>query len=292
MNAKEAIKKAISLSCFKSPEFAEPLDGGITNVNIKVIDQGREFVVRIGEDIPVHGVHRWNELSISKAAEAAKISPPVFYSEVGVLVLAYIKGKTFSEADVKQTNNLPRVIDLVRRSHIETMQNLRGPVLSFWVFHIIRDYIATLHSEGSPYTKKLPEFLDIAEKLEKTVGPIDIVLGHNDLLAANILDDGERIWLIDWEYGGFNSPLFDLGGLATNNGLSEIEEEKMLRQYFGADPSPHWRGYQAMKCASLMRETLWSMVSEMHSKLEFDYSQYTQENLARLSSAISDYNDS
>ena len=40
-----------------------------------------------------------------------------------------------------------------------------------------------------------------------------------------------------------------------------------------------------MKCASLLRETLWSMVSELHSTLDFDYRAYTAENLRRFEAA-------
>ena len=103
--------------------------------------------------------------------------------------------------------------DLVGKAHQNVSQHLRGPVLSFWVFHILRDYAATLRERKSPHCETLPELLDQARKLERMVGPVDIVLGHNDLLPANILRDGERFWLIDWEYGGFNSPLFDLAAL-------------------------------------------------------------------------------
>ena len=40
-----------------------------------------------------------------------------------------------------------------------------------------------------------------------------------------------------------------------------------------------------MKCASLLRETMWSMVSELHSTLDFDYAAYTAEYLARFERA-------
>ena len=117
----------------------------------------------------------------------------------------------------------------------------------------------------------------------------EIRFGDNDLLAANILDDGDQLWLIDWEYGGFNTPLFDLAGLAGNNGLSVLQEKQMLEQYFEQDWQKFWRPYNAMKCTSLMRETLWSMVSELYSEIEFDYAAYTVENLNRLNAAISDF---
>jgi thiamine kinase-like enzyme len=118
------------------------------------------------------------------------------------------------------------------------------------------------------------------------------VIGHNDLLAANILDDGTRLWLIDWEYGGVNTPLFDLAGLAGNNGLSEAQERAMLEQYFESPPDRHWRPYQAMKCVSLLREVLWSMTSEIHSELDFDYAAYTADYMGRLDAALADFRNS
>ena len=106
------------------------------------------------------------------------------------------------------------------------------------------------------------------------------MFGHKDLLPANFLDDGTRLWLIDWDYAGFNSPLFDLGGLASNNQLSQAQEAWLLESYFEQPVTAELlHRYSAMNCASLLRETMWSMVSEIHSDLEFDYPAYTAENL-------------
>ncbi len=286
----DSLARAAALPCFTAPESAEAVGGGITNVNVKVRDQGRDWLVRLGDDIPVHGVMRWNELSISRAAHAAGIAPKVLHHEPGALVLEFLNARTYSEADVADSANLPKIIDLVKRCHSDVPAHLRGPVLTFWVFHVLRDYAATLRADGSSHVPKLDDLLKTAATLEGAVGSVTLVLGHNDLLAANILDDGDRLWLIDWEYGGFNSPLFDLGGLATNNGLTEQQERQMLEQYFEAPASDAvWRSYAAMKCASLMRETMWSMVSEIHSAIDFDYSEYTAENLARLDAALTDF---
>lgn len=288
MTEEEALERAKALPCWSTPGNPELLGGGITNFNVKMLDGDRAYVVRIGSDIPVHGVLRWHELAVCQAAHAANITPGVHYHEPGALVLDFIEAKTFGEEDVRDPKNLPRIVDLMRRCHHEVLPQLRGPVLTFWVFHVIRDYAATLREGGSAYIKRLPDLISTAERLEATVGPVEMVLGHNDLLAANILDDGKRLWLIDWEYAGFNTPLFDLGGLATNNGLSEPQERQILEQYFAEPAGKRWHAYVAMKCASLMRETMWSMVSEIYSALDFDYSEYTAENLSRLEAALSD----
>ena len=116
--------------------------------------------------------------------------------------------------------------------------------------------------------------------------PIEIVFGHNDLLPANFIQDKDRIWLIDREYAGFNTPLFDLGGLASNNDFSEKEEENLLEDYFEKKiTSELFIKFKAIKCASLLRETMWSMVSEITSDIEFDYKSYTEENLLKFNQA-------
>ena len=281
---------AAGLGLWKGEVDPQPLGGGITNINFVVEDGGEKFVVRVGNDILVHQVLRFNELAASRAAFAAGISPEVVHAEPGALVLRFVEGRTLAAEDVRDQATLARILPLVRDCHHEIPKHLRGPALIFWVFHVLRDYAATLKEGGSTHLDKLPELLAAAEALEAAVGPIDLVYGHNDLLAANFIDDGARVWLIDWDYAGFNSPLFDLGGLASNNGLSPEQEDWLLETYFEAPVTDELRRrYGAMKCASLLRETLWSMVSEIHSDLDFDYAGYTAENLAGFHAALANF---
>ncbi len=285
-----ALELARDLSIWTGAVHPEPLSGGITNLNFLVEDAGKRYVVRIGNDIPVHQVMRFNELAASRAAHAAGLSPAVVHHEPGVLVLDYIASTPLDEAAVCDPEMLARIVPLLRLCHREIPQHLRGAALMFWVFHVVRDYTATLREGGSAYLAKLPELMVAADRLEAAVGAVEIVFGHNDLLPANLLDDGERLWLIDWDYAGFNSPLFDLGGLASNNGLAEAQERWLLEAYFETPLNDAlWHRYQAMKCASLLRETMWSMVSEIHSELDFDYAAYSAENLARYETAFESF---
>ncbi len=270
-----------------------PLSGGRTNLNFKVVDATGKYVVRMGEDIPAHHVMRFNELAASRAAHAAGLSPEVVFAQEGMTVIRYIESKTLEEQDVGKPAYLNRIVALLKRCHIEVPRHVRGPALVFWVFHVIRDYAATLTAHNSPYAAALCDYTKIAHKLESAIGPIDLVFGHNDLMAANILDDGQRLWLIDWDYAGFNSPLFDLGCLASNNGLNPAQEAQMLACYYAEPPNNAlWHRYHAMKCASLMREVMWSMVSEGISNLDVDYAAYTAKNLKRFELAWADYRQS
>lgn len=286
----QAISKACALPCWTDPRDAEPLGGGITNINITLTDQGKKYVVRLGQDIPEHNVLRFNELAISRAAEASDISPKVYYWEPGALVLEFVESQAMVEEDLHDEETLVEVAKLIRDVHTKVTENVRGPIVTFWVFHVVRDYAAFLTERASPHVPTLQRLLDDAAALEQAVGKVNLVLGHNDLLPANILRAPDRHWLVDWEYGGFNSPLFDLGGVATNCSLPQEAEHLLLKTYFGTEPDDTlMRSYTAMKCGSLLRETMWSMVSEITSELDFDYGAYTAENLSRYERAITNF---
>jgi len=278
--------KAASLAIWKGRVELVPLSGGITNVNFKVVDGGEAYVVRVGGNIPEHGIRRTAEIACAKAAHLAGVAPEVVHAEKGVIVTRFIDGKTYGEEDVRDQKNLARLLPVIKRLHRETPQHLRGRAPLFWVFHSLRDYFGRMADENHRLLKQVPRYREIIAELEKEVDRIKLIFGHNDLLPTNFIDDGDRIWIIDWEFAGYNSALFDLGGLASNNQLSVAQERWMLEQYYETPLGERqWRRYGAMKCASLLREAVWSMIQEHHSKLDIDYVAYTAENLKRFEGA-------
>jgi thiamine kinase-like enzyme len=286
----DPVARALSLPIWQGRPKAEPLGGGITNLNVLVTDAVRRAVVRIGDDIPVHQIMRFNELAASRAAHSAGISPAVLHHEPGALVIDFISGRTMTAADLQEPARLAEALDLVIRTHRDLPRHLRGPALTFWVFQTLRDYAATLVDGASAHCPLLPSLLDEATELERGVGRIEMVFGHNDLLPANFLHDGTRMWLIDWDYAGWGSPLFDLGGLAANNGLDRAQEDWVLATYYGSPPDADlWRRYAAMKAAAALREAMWSMVQEIHSDLDFDYAAYTADYLETYRAALAGF---
>jgi thiamine kinase-like enzyme len=259
----------------------KPLEGGITNLNFLVNHGPDKLVVRLGNDIPEHLVFRSNEINISKAAHEIGVSPRLVYSDKGVLVLEYIESKTLDYKGVQK--NLRRIIPVIKKIHNEIPNKLSGQPSIFWVFYVIKYYANFLKVNDSHHIPIVDDLLIKSKKLEDLSSPREIVFGHNDFLAANFLDDGTKIWVVDWEYGGFNDPLFDIGGLASNNSFNVDQEKEILEMYYRTNLSKDlFIKYNAMKIASLLRETMWSMVSELTSKLDFDYADYTQENLNKF----------
>jgi thiamine kinase-like enzyme len=268
-----------------------PLAGGMTNRNYLVTHAGGRFVVRLGRDLPAHGMMCFNQLAAARAAFSAGISPEVVFARPGVMVSRFVEGRTLEAQDLRDTGRHEAVVDLLRRCHRDIAQHLRGPALMFWVFQVIRGYGVWLREMRNHLLHtQLPALLAMAEQLEPVVGPVDIVFGHNDLLASNFLDDGRRLWLIDWDYAGFNSPLFDLANLSANNGFSPDMDLALLTLYFECEPDDaRLRSFGAMKCASALREVLWGAVSHHSSSLPFDYAAYTAIWLERLDPLWRDY---
>ena len=279
-----------ALPLWSGPVEIETLAGGLTNHNYLVRDGASRVVVRLGGDIPLHGILRFNEHAVSRAAAAAGISPAVLHTGPGVIAFDFIEGRTCTADDIRADR--ARCVTLVRRAHRAVALYLRGPILSFNVFHILRDYGHALVAAGSPAVGLLPRLQAAATVLERTVGSIELVLGHNDLLPANFIDDGERLWLIDWDYAGFNTPLFDLGGLSSNAGFDEVEDDALLAGYFEQPVTDALRlRFRAMRCASLLRETLWGFASACHSTLDFDYAAYSAQYLARFEAAWAEFEE-
>jgi thiamine kinase-like enzyme len=275
----EIDEKIRCLPCWNGPVTIAPLSGGLSNANYLVTDSSGKHVVRFGENYPFHHVYRDREVMVARAAHAAGFAPDVQHAAHGTMVTAFLSAKTFAAADVKA--NVPRIGKLLRRFHTEMPKRITGPAFLFHVFHVIRDYINTLDMPHSKY-------ISHAEALEAQQPPLPIIFGHHDLLPANVLDDGEKLWLIDFEYAGFGTCLFDLANASSNSQLEAEEQQQLLAAYFGKPPSPEMqRAFSAMECASLLREALWSMVSaKFLTTPGVDYNAYAAENLTRYNAAL------
>ena len=290
MNAKDqALERATGLPCWRGAVVPQPLGGGLSNHNFVVEDAGVKYVARIGGDMPMHNVMRFNEQACGRAAAAIGIAPAQVYAEADALVMAFIEGRVFDAAQVR--DNIARILPPVKELHRAGTRAVRGPVLGFSVFHLVRHYQKLLAEGDCRSASQLPRLMEIAGQLEAAVGAVELALCHNDLLAANFIDDGERIWLIDWEHAGFNTPLFDLANIASNSVFPEDLEREMLARYYGA-PADRvlWRRYKALRAASHQREAMWSMTAEIYSELDEDYVAYTEKNLDDFNRAYAEFN--
>jgi thiamine kinase-like enzyme len=204
------------------------------------------------------------------------------------MVVRYLEAKTYSEADVRA--GAERCVDIVRRCHRDMGKRISGQGAIFWVFQILRDYGHTLKAGGHRHVPDLARWMAVVDELEDAQVPLPIVFGHHDLLPSNFMDDGKRLWLIDWEYGAFGTAMFDLANIASNNSFDQPGERLLLSSYFGKPSAATERAFYAMKAASALREAIWGMVSELHLNAPgVDYIAYAAEYLGRFDRVYADY---
>lgn len=272
-----------ALPCWRGRVDSEPLAGGLTNRNYLVRDGLARFVVRmVGADLPRHGISRAHELAATRAAFEAGIGPELVHAEPGLLVIRHIAGTTLDAARIREPATVDRIADLLATSHRETARHLRGPAPCFWIFHTLRHYLRQIAESGGDPGRCAAD-LAAVDDLEKATGPVRVAFAHNDLLAANLIDDERRLWLIDWEYAGFGAALFDLAGLSTLNELDDDLRARLRTRYRRGAPEDSPPGaFAAMCAAAALRESLWGDVQRLSSDLPVDFAAYAAEHRARF----------
>ncbi|PUA82880.1 choline/ethanolamine kinase family protein [Nocardioides currus] len=259
----------------------QQLPGGLTNVNLKVTLPGGSVVVRIaqpGSELLAidHDVEHLNSLA---AAEAGVGAPVVDHlPEAGLMVVGYVEGRTFTDDDLRDSAQLPRVAAACRRLHA-------GPrfVNDFDMFAIQARYLATVRERGF----RLPErYVDFEEQRDRiraafAVRPEPSVPCNNDLLAGNFIDDGTKIWLIDYEYSGNNDACFELGNVWSEAGLSLDQLDELMAAYDGTLLRHRVARARLWGLMSKYGWTLWGSIQDAVSDIDVDFWEWALEKYDR-----------
>src|SRR5215472_15420074 len=188
------------------------LPGGLTNRNYKVTTPDGSFVARVWSHGDLLAINRDHEYLNSMAAAQAGVGAQVlaYHPDDSLMVLRYIDGRTYGNADVSAPGNIGRIARACRQLHA-------GPRFAgdFDMFVIQRRYLAVARTRKFAIPAVYDDLTARVEDARKAlaVRQTSTVPCNNDLLAANFIDDGERIWLIDYEYSGNNDPCFELGNI-------------------------------------------------------------------------------
>jgi thiamine kinase-like enzyme len=247
------------------------LPGGLTNRNFKITMANATVVARVAsKGSELLAINRDHEHKNSVRAAATGVGAPVieYAPAVGVLVLGYIEGKTFGNADVAKPANVSRIARACRALH--GGDRFEG---DFDMFAIQRRYRAVAAERGI----KIPDGYDelagafaaaeqaLASRAEGTV-PC-----NNDLLAANFIDDGSKIWLIDYEYAGNNDACFELGNIWAECHLPDAALAAMISEYFGGPLRNKLARAMLLGLAGKYGWTLWGAIQAAVSPIDFDF---------------------
>ena len=245
------------------------LSGGLTNRNIKVETEHGDFVARISSnESALLSIDRNNEFHNSKSASDVLIGAPVFdyKAEYGLLVIGFINGKTYNGEDVAK--NAYRIAQSVKQLH-----TAKPFLLDFDMFKIQANYLKIVTERGFKLPEGYLEFSKAKADLQTALANTDTgkVSCNNDLLPANFIDDGEKIWLIDYEYSGNNDPCFELGNIWSESGQEISVLQELISGYYGRYRQEKFA--RAWLFASLAKYgwTLWASIQDSISEIDFDF---------------------
>jgi len=271
----------------------EPIAAGLTNQNFRVEVDGSPFFVRLpGASTDLLAVDRANELHNTRAAAEAGAGPRVVHhdSDSGALVLEWIDARTMSNAAFKAPGMPARIAEALRLLHA-------GPRFrdDFNMFRLTEYYVGVVDQRSiripDGYRDELPKVSLLEAAL--AAHPLPTVPCHNDLLAENYLDDGRRLWIVDYEYSGNNDPTFELGNTAQELGFDAARQEELCAAYFGeATPALLAR----MRLQMIMSDvgwTLWAAIQAAISPIDYDFWGWAEERWGRASTAFArdDFDD-
>ena len=258
------------------------LDGGITNRNLLVDVDGEQFVLRLtGKDTHLLGIDRTVERSANERAADLGIAPEVvaFLEPEEYLVTKFVNGEPIPVEQMGDPSTLAAIAPMLRAFHDSAP--LPG---EFDCFRIPAISAANARTRAVAIPPAYEQAVEHAREIEAAFDatPEPRVPCHNDMLNANFLRDGERIWLLDWEYAGMNERFFDLGNYAVNNELDRDGEDALLAAYFGVVTARRRGRLGLMKIMSDLREAMWGVVQQGISTLDFDYTGYAHKHFDRL----------
>ena len=258
--------------------------GGMTNIVHLVETDNINLIVRIPGKGTEDYINRTFEYNNAMAAWRAGISAEIIWSDVekGIMVSKAINGiETMTPKLFNSRDGSPGRAGLA----LAKLHN-SGETFDFRfdLFNMIDEYLKILSSKNAELPDGYHEIVDAAKPVKEALiaNPNPLAPCHCDPLCENFLDDGNNMWIVDWEYSGMNDPMWDLGDLSVEAGMDENQENEMLIAYFGKEPTAAQKGrviiYKAM-CDLLW--TLWGLIQHADKNPAEDFWAYSIERFER-----------
>ncbi len=268
----------------------EIIPGGLTNKNYKVTVNGRMYVIRIpgqGTEIFINReVELHNTISASDIGIGAQLYN--FFKPDYVIVVEFIKGRLMS-SEILRTDNecLIKAVKAIREVHN------RGKFISYFImFDKFKDYYRIVKENRMELPEKFDDakrMVEYVEGLFKKKNP-PLVSCHNDLLAENFIEQKDKMRIIDWELSGLNDPCFDLGDFSVEQGLNDVQDETVIKTYYGSFKEDKYCWLKIYKYMADILWTLWAVIQNNTSDIKFDYWRYGLKRFERAMNAINSDN--
>ncbi len=250
--------------------------GGLTNLVYRVEANNKDYILRLpGEGTGAY-IDRAVEAHNAKQAANAGVSAEVYFFNIesGLMLADFLSGETMTPENFKN-----RIGSAARAGIVMKKLHTSGKRFQFHfeLFNMIDEYLKTVAKLNAELPDGYYEVLKQAEPVRKALqqNPVQLAPCHCDPLAENFLDDGERMWMVDWEYSGMNDPMWDLGDLSEEAGFNEAQDAEMLNAYCDGNVTANHQGRMIIyKAMSDLLWTLWGLIQHANNNPVDDFWAY------------------
>lgn len=248
--------------------------GGMTNTNFKVMAGGEEYVLRIPGSGTEEMISRRDEMETANLASDLGIDAELLYfnAETGVKLAKLIpNAETLNPKTAKRSDNMILTANILKKLHSSdiVMNNV------FNVFEKVEHYEGLLNKvNGSNFDdyvevkSKIMQLKDMYEAMDVALAPC-----HNDTVPENFVKSGkDKVYLIDWEYGGMNDPMWDIAAHSLECDFSLEDEELFLSYYFNGSVEESYKERILMN--KIFQDFLWSIWTKIKESTGSDFGTY------------------
>jgi len=261
------------------------LGEGITNTNYKVTVQGRSYVIRIpgtGSDM---FINRDTEMHNTHSASATGVGAGIFkfYEKDFVSIAEFIDGEVMSIDRFQNRESMIKAVKSIRKINNEASFKSK-----FIMFDKFDDYYRLVKEEDIKRPESFPDAERVVNRVRDRFLPTmpELVSCHNDLLSENFIEQKDTMRIIDWELSGLNEPCFELGDFSVEQGYGEEEDRIIIETYFGSFDERNFARMSVYKYMADILWTLWAVIQNHCSTLDFDFWEYGMNRFNRAMDAF------
>ncbi len=249
--------------------------GGLTNRNYRITVGQEGYVLRLAGVGTGAYIDRRAEAHNARVAAAAGVNAEVLFFDAddGRMLCRYVDGVTMTAEHFRDLTRVERAARAFRQMHAFP-ELFAG---RFDVFAKIDEYLALLRRNQARIPDGYDQLQAAAEGAREVLAerPAPLAPCHNDPLAENFLDTGERMVIVDWEYAGMNDPMWDLGDLSVEAEFGPAQDAALLRAYFDGEPPAAAAGRMVLsKGLCDLVWTLWGLIQVMNDNPADDFWAY------------------
>ena len=260
------------VALLKNRSSITELSGGLTNRNFLIETPADKYVARVSSNSSsLLAIDRGSEFINTTIAGKGGVGAQVldYIPGEGLLLISYISGKTYGAEDVGA--NLGRVATSLKALH-----SLEAFDHEFNMFTTQKNYLAIVQDNGFRVPDGYLDFAPMVVQIKKAFEVLfeGLVPCNNDLLPGNFIDDGQKIWLIDYEYSGNNDACFEIGNVWAEAFLPLEALEELVTAYYGTHRPDKVARAWLWALMAKYGWTLWASIQDSVSEIDFDFWQW------------------